>query len=258
MEKIIQKITLFGSGNVATQLGLALKNSGIEIVQVWSKNFNNAKKLAKQLECRAISKFNQLRDSDLYIVSITDDAIIKFIHQLPHHTPVVHTSGNTSLVERLNDEPSGVFYPLQTFSKSRTPHWNEIPICIEASDDHLLKQLFILGENLSSQVKIVNSKQRAVLHTAAVIACNFSNHMGALAEDVLNSHNLDLSLLRPLIDQTFKNISSGNVKSKQTGPAVREDYGTMDAHLSILADKTEIKELYLAISRHIINYHHGE
>lgn len=257
MGKDIQKITLFGSGNVATHLGQALLDSGLEIVQVWSRNLDNAKILANKLNSKAINKTSQLRDSDLFLVAISDDAIVKFIRKLPGNTPVAHTSGNTALTSRMGDAPSGVFYPLQTFSKSSIPNWKTIPICIESNEQAFLKLLFNLGEQLTDTVKIINSEQRSIIHTSAVIACNFTNHLGALAEDILTTHNLSIELLKPLIEQTFKNISAGNVKSKQTGPAVREDYGTMESHLKNLDGNEDIKSLYLTLSKHIIKYHHG-
>jgi|GEM_PF-5525725 len=42
------RICLIGSGNVATRLGIALKQSGSEIVMVYSPTLKNAEKLGKQ------------------------------------------------------------------------------------------------------------------------------------------------------------------------------------------------------------------
>ncbi len=180
------------------------------------------------------------------------------IAELPAEIPAVHTSGNTPLAERLKDSISGVLYPLQTFQKNVTPIWQEIPICIESSKDDFLKPLFQLAEKLSPKVKIISSEERAKIHTAAVFACNFTNHMNALAEGFLTKNNLSFELLKPLLRQTFENISEGKVKSKQTGPAVREDYGTMDDHMKLLSENEEMKSLYLTLSKHIINFHNGE
>jgi hypothetical protein len=39
----------------------------------------------------------------------------------------------------------------------------------------------------------------------------------------------------------------------QTGPAVRGDQSTMNAHLDLLNDKPELKELYQKLSQSIVN-----
>ncbi len=254
----IKHITFIGSGNVATAMAEAFFEKGIIITQVYSRNLSAANQLAEKVNSRGINKYSQLKETGLIIVAISDDAITKVFSELKVCAPVVHTSGNTNLLERYKSAESGVFYPLQTFSKGSDTNWSEVPICIEAANDELLKKLFRLGEILSNNVKIITSKERSIIHAAAVLACNFTNHLGALSQEVLEEHNLSMDLLNPLIQKTFKNITSGTAKEKQTGPAVREDYGTIDSHMNILEDKPEIKELYLALSKHIIAYHHGQ
>ncbi|MFK7755820.1 MAG: Rossmann-like and DUF2520 domain-containing protein [Flavobacteriales bacterium] len=254
----IQNITIIGSGNIATQVALALYEKGIAISQVWSRSLSNASLLANQVNAEAINDTLHLTPSDLYIVAISDDAISDFISALPLSTPVVHTSGNTALVERNNREISGVFYPLQTFSKTRKANWKTIPICLEANSSVFLKQLTQLAELLSGSVKEISSAQRKVLHAAAVIACNFTTHLAAISEQFLEENQLSLDLIQPLMAQTFSNIHEGNVKAIQTGPAVRQDHGTIEAHLQLLTSHPDFQALYLALSKHIIKYHHGQ
>ena len=55
------KAILVGSGNVGTHLAFALKAAGIEVVQIWSKQAENAKKWRidnpeKVVECRSVVK----------------------------------------------------------------------------------------------------------------------------------------------------------------------------------------------------------
>ena len=253
----IKHITFIGSGNVAAAMAEAFFKKGLTITQVFSRNLSQANLLAEKVNSRGINNYSQFKETDLLIVAISDDAISKVFSEIKMNIPVVHTSGNTPLLERYHSTESGVFYPLQTFSKGSDTDWSAIPICVEAANEVLLKKLFHLGEILSENVKIITSKERALIHAAAVLACNFTNHLGALSQEVLEDHNLSLELLNPLIQKTFSNITSGKAKEKQTGPAVREDYGTIDSHMKILEDKPEIKELYLALSKHIIAYHHG-
>ncbi|MGB4774792.1 MAG: Gfo/Idh/MocA family oxidoreductase, partial [Daejeonella sp.] len=56
------KIVLIGSGNVATQLGRSFKMVGQEIVQVWSRTLENARKLAESLASEAVSDLSKIMD----------------------------------------------------------------------------------------------------------------------------------------------------------------------------------------------------
>lgn len=254
----IKHITFIGSGNVASAMAEEFFKKELTITQVFSRNLSQANLLAEKVNSKGINNLSQLKETDLFIVAVSDDAISTLFSELESSAPVVHTSGNTALQVRSQNTESGVFYPLQTFSKGSETNWCEVPICIEAANEGLLKKLRTLGKTLSENVKTITSAERAIIHAAAVLVCNFTNHLGALTQEVLEDKNLSLDLLNPLIQKTFRNITSGKAKEKQTGPAVREDYGTIDSHLNILEDKPEIKALYLALSKHIIAYHHGQ
>ncbi len=254
----IQTVSLVGSGHVASHLGKALKLVGIELKEVWSRSFLNAQNLAQGLSCDPVLELKSLSETDLVIVAVSDDAISDVISQIPECIPVAHTSGNTALQFRPNSSLSGVFYPLQTFNSSSEIDWNEVPMCIESSTETLENQLIELAKLLSSKVQKVSSDQRKTIHLAAVWACNFSNHMAAISDHIMDVSSLDSEILKPLLRQTFENILEGNSKEKQTGPAVRKDEQTLKKHAERLAKNPELKDLYLAISNHIIKFHHGE
>ena len=56
----MKNIVLIGSGNVATHIGIALKENGFNIIQVWSYNLKNAKILAKKLNCLYTSNIKKI------------------------------------------------------------------------------------------------------------------------------------------------------------------------------------------------------
>src|SRR5690606_18219747 len=100
----------------------------------------------------------------------------------------------------------------------------------------VLLRLEELAGSLSKRVFQCDSKQRLSLHTAAVFACNFTNHFYAIAADILNKHGLDFDLIRPLILETAQKVMENQPKEVQTGPAVRNDIRTMEKHLALLHD----------------------
>src|ERR1700761_7498485 len=128
------RITIIGSGNVATHLGAALKNAGHGIVQVYSRHLQNASLLGYHLKAEAIDDLDAINpDTDIFIISVNDDAIGPIAEQLAKHDKlIVHTSGATDLYALLAfTDNAGVFYPLQTFSKNKEVDMLKVPICIE-------------------------------------------------------------------------------------------------------------------------------
>lgn len=249
------KISIIGSGNLATQLGLALFKEGYLISQVYSRSLKNAAHLAKKLNAEAITDLKKLsQNSTIYIIAIKDDALETVAKQLKLKDQlIVHTSGSVSMEAlKKSSKNYGVFYPLQTFSKEKKTNFKTIPICIEANNKKTSTTLEYFAKSISGNVKKVNSEQRKKIHLAAVFACNFSNHMYAIAEKLLAKDKLSLDLLKPLIEETANKIKKNKPSKVQTGPAVRNDKKTIDAHLKLLSKEKDLQKIYELISKSII------
>ena len=95
----------------------------------------------------------------------------------------------------------------------------------------------------------INDKQRLKIHTSAVFANNFSNHLISISQKLLKKSNLSYKLLHPLVNETFNRSFTNNCIDTQSGPAIRNDEETQKKHLSVL-NKNE-KEIYLKISKSI-------
>ena len=245
------KIVLLGSGNVATHLAKALKTIGEEVIQIYSPNLNHAKLLADLVTAEAINDLNDIiQNADLYIISVKDDVIATVAQSLKNVAGlVVHTSGTTD-INTLSSQVknAGVFYPLQTFSKEKEISFENIPLCIEASDKDQLGILSNLATRISRKVYQLDGEKRKVLHLAAVFACNFPNHLYALANRILNQNGLDFEIIRPLIAETADKIMSNLPENVQTGPAVRADESTLNKHLSMLTTMPELQNIYQTLS----------
>lgn len=249
------RITFIGSGNVATHLAAALKNAGHQIIQVYSPNYKNAALLAYHVRAEAIDDLDNIdRQTDLFIISVKDDAIEMIAKKLaPYQKMVIHTSGATDLqiLSQYNPQ-SGVIYALQTFSKTRAINFSQVPLCIEGCDEQITQELENLAQTISKNVYRVNSAQRKILHLAAVFACNFPNNLYAIAQNLLAQHQLDFNLLRPLILETAQKVQENFPVDVQTGPAIRNDEKTMEAHLQMLNNQPQLQQLYQILSQSII------
>ena len=250
----MKNIILVGSGNVATYLGIALQNCNYNIVQVYSRSIENAKKLAQKLNTDFTNNLTQLKSADLMILSVNDDAISTILSKLKN-TAIVHTSGSVGIdVFESNFSDFGVFYPLQTFNKDIELTISEIPFCIEGNSKAFENELIALAKKLSSNVIKMNSTQRKQLHIAAVFACNFSNHMYSIADNLLTEKDIDFRILLPLIKQTIAKLNTNKPKVVQTGPAKRKDIKIIQEHINLIQQE-DIKELYQKISNSIIKTH---
>ena len=224
-------IVILGNGNVATHLSEALLNAGYSVLQLWKRN-------------------EVLRDADLYFIAVSDDAIEDVSNLIPENKPLAHTSGSVELSR------GGVFYPLQTFSKNVEVDWKDIPILIEPNDSPMLHEI---AKNISNNVQVTTPEQRRQLHLSAVFACNFTNHLWTVSEELLTKKNLSFDLLKPLIYQTFLKIQNHSPKQVQTGPAIRNDLKTLEKHRELLrqggACPALTAELYNILTQSIQNTH---
>ena len=249
------RITIIGSGSVATHLAAAFKNAGHHIVQVYNRNMHNASLLAYHVKAEAVDDLDQVSpESDLFVIAVKDDVIEKVASELAKFDNlIVHTSGATDLQALLKyTQNAGVFYPLQTFSKTKEVNFNTVPLCIEGADEQITKRLNELAYTVSQNVYRINSAERRTLHLAAVFACNFPNYLYYLSQRLLAEKQLPFDLLRPLILETAEKVQEHLPATIQTGPAVRHDEKTMAAHLQLLHENPELQQIYKLLSQGII------
>jgi predicted short-subunit dehydrogenase-like oxidoreductase (DUF2520 family) len=249
------QITIIGSGNVAQHLIKAFsKSEAVEIAQVFSRK---KEKLSSLIEFdKIVSDYEDLKESDLYIIAVTDNAIAEVSQQLPFNNQlVVHTSGTAS-IETLDDKNrKGVFYPLQTFSKNKEIDFSVIPICLEADNTFDFRVLETVAKSISKAVFPINSEQRKALHVAAVFVNNFTNHLYQIGQEICEENQVSFDILKPLIQETAEKIKTLEPIDAQTGPAKRNDSSTIQAHLEYLSNEDQ-KNIYRILTQSI--QHNGK
>ncbi len=249
------KIALIGSGNVATNLAHGIAQlPDASITQIISRNPSHARQLAERFGASAAHHLAGLSDDfDLCIIAVKDDAIERVSATLPIYSDRIfaHTSGSISRDVLSRHPNNGVFYPLQTLSKTRPLPWTEIPLFLTASDPQTLALLSALASKLGSPHEKISDHQRATLHLAAIFANNFTNAMYTIAHDILLQENLSFDALKPLIQETARKVQELEPALAQTGPAKRNDKKVMDAHLSALSKHPQWQEIYRRVSEEI-------
>nr|WP_322625264.1 F420-dependent NADP oxidoreductase [uncultured Flavobacterium sp.] len=247
-------VIIIGSGNVAQHLIRAfLATDNLDIVQAYARQ---PQKLHHLLPSEKVTNdITTLAHADVYIISVSDNAIADVAATLPFNDRlVVHTSGSTGMEVLGTNNRNGVFYPLQTFSAAKAVDFKEVPLCIETANIDDMPVLENLANALSEKVYHISGKQRQALHVAAVFSCNFVNHLYGIGARVCEENNIPFDILKPLIIETADKIKTLSPTQAQTGPAVRNDTKTIERHLDFIQDD-KLKKLYTLLTNSIQETH---
>lgn len=252
-------VSIIGSGNLAWHLAPALDNTDFSVREVYSPNPAHAAALVERLyeaEVKATLDFST-SPSQIFIIAATDDAIQDIAQEiiLPDDAILVHTSGSQplSILGYAATPNIGVFYPLQTFSKSKKVEFQDIPVFIESDLPETERLLRQMASAISKQVFRISSHERKAMHVAAVFAANFTNHMLLVAQQIMKDNSLSFDWLKPLIAEMINKSLAIGPEQAQTGPARRGDLAILDKHLEFLATDEAVSELYKVISQHIVD-----
>jgi predicted short-subunit dehydrogenase-like oxidoreductase (DUF2520 family) len=252
-------VSFIGSGNLAWHLAPALDNLGFVVKEVFSARQKNAAALTERLYQAEVKTSLDFSDSSskIFIIAVSDEAIGDVAKDivLPEGAILVHTSGSQplSLLQFAAVEHTGVFYPLQTFTKSRPIDFKNVPFFIESSDDKTEKQLIAIAKGLTNKYQKITSEERKALHVAAVFASNFPNHLLRISKGLMEDNGLKFDWLKPIILETISKALAVGPEFAQTGPAVRGDLEILDQHIEFLRKEKVAKKLYEIISQDIID-----
>ena len=255
-ERAKHKIVIIGCGNVAWHLAKQIcKLKGYEVFVYNHKPNSLLNDFKTKLKCKTASSLNNIiTDAELYFISVSDKFISTAAKSIKVNKPgaiVVHTSGSVKLDEIKAHKNTGVFYPLQTFSKQDEINWKETPIIIEAKDTTVKNKLTGFAKQFSGNVNSLNYKERLKLHLAAVLVNNFTNALYVAANDLI-AEQKQTKLLLPLIKQTVLKLNKLDAHKAQTGPAKRKDEPVMKKHLKLLSGNADLKKIYKQMSSLII------
>ena len=250
------QIVLIGSGNVAFHLAKAFTEAQIPISQIFGRNTTELQKISEQFSIPFSTE--TLADADLYIISVSDSSIAEVSSLIKNKNALVtHTSGSVSREALNGNYRKSVFYPLQTFSKSKNLDYSKIPFFIDAENENDEEILKNLASKISKNVMLANDEKRKYIHLTAVFACNFVNHLYARAKEISDSQGIPFDYFLPLIDETTQKIHELEPKLAQTGPAIRNDEKVLKLHESLLTDEEKLK-IYKTLNESIKKMYHFE
>ena len=247
-------LVILGSGNVATHLFRAFSASKkVKVKQVYN-HAQDSLSFFKD-KCQTTTSFSDILDADVYVIALKDDAISKTAENLRAKKGlVVHTSGTAGMDALGFCERKGVFYPLQTFSRDKNMDHSEIPFCLESNSSEDMALLKFLADEISGKYYEITTEQRRKIHLSAVFVCNFVNHLYTIGEKICEENDIPFEIFKPLIKETAQKVQHASPSEVQTGPAIRQDQKTINAHLEQL-NSAENKQIYQLLTNAIQNFH---
>jgi predicted short-subunit dehydrogenase-like oxidoreductase (DUF2520 family) len=232
-------------------LGSRLNGAGFECKAVYGRNEVEALQLSETMNAPAVSDLSTLPETDCCIITVSDRVIPEITENIHlQNTVVIHTAGSVSL-DVISQQDKAVLWCIYSINKKNLPYHTAIPAVYEASTEKARKTVLEIASVISDIISEANFEQRQWLHLCAVISNNFTNHLMAICEKICDEQQLPFSLLQPILKQTFRNIDASSPVNLQTGPARRNDIGTTNEHLALLAAHPLWQQLYQVITKSI-------
>jgi predicted short-subunit dehydrogenase-like oxidoreductase (DUF2520 family) len=263
----LPRLGFIGAGRVGIVLASAFTRAGWPVTAVASRNPDRRQRFQSTVpNAKAYAEpAAVLDDVEVAFVTVPDDAIAGVAGSLRLYSgqALVHTSGllPSSVLEpaRAAGTMLGSFHPLVAFADAdrALADLQGATVALEG-DEPLVTMLGELAEAIGAQPVRVPPEGKPAYHAAAVLAAGgFVALLDAIAE-LGRGAGLDeaesLAVYAPLVRQSLENAERLGIRSALTGPVVRGDIGTVEAHLRAMRELAPgAVELYSSAARREID-----
>ena len=255
---------IVGAGAVGTALGVALSRAGWQVGAVASRDPERRARFRSLVPgARAFAEAAAVLDAcNLAILAVPDDALAGVARTLQLYSgqAIVHTSGlhdagilGPALAAGTS---AGSFHPLVAFADldRALAALPGATVAIEG-DAALLDLLAEMATSLGAVPVRLAPDSKAAYHAAAVLAAGGLTALLDIVAAVAVPTGLDeagaLAVYGPLAAQALANARALGTAAALTGPAVRGDAGTIEAHLAAVAVAgEEALAVYRALGQH--------
>ncbi len=258
-------VGIIGAGRVGSALAQLCSAQSWQIAAVYSRDQVRSAALARAVHAPSVSHPHEVIErADLTLLTVSDDAIAllaaDLARQLPADLPghaVVHTSGahGQDVLAPLSERGlmTGSLHPAYPFTGTPVVDLTGVAFAVETDAEPLRAWLYALVEALGGRMLVIPPGQKPLYHAALVFTSNYAVALYALAERLMTGIGADRAAadaaLTALLRATVENIAAHGIPDALTGPLVRGDVSTIDAHLRALeALDTDAAALYRALA----------
>ena len=214
---MVQRIRIIGMGRVGSAVAGRLRERGFELTD---------------------------GEADLVLLCVPDRAIPEAASGVPPGPWIGHTSGATPLSALEPHQRRFGLHPLQSFTRARGPEqldgaW----AAVTGGSDEARGVGSWLARELGLEPFALDDSERALYHAGAVVAASYLVTLHQAAADLVRAAGAPPEALVPLMRRVIEN------DFELTGPAVRGDWETVDAHLEAIRERLpELEPLYRALA----------
>jgi len=250
-------LSIIGVGRVGQTLARALHSAGYPIVALVFHDSVRGRKSRKRFSQDTFpgalllgsDQLNRLPVTDVILITTPDDAIAETASQLAavqkgaRRRAVMHTSGALSSEVLLPLAGSGFsvasIHPLAAIDPADGDEaLRGAFFCIEGQKPAVAFAKSI-AMDLGGTPIIINSKQKALYHAAALMASPHLIALFDLAVELMVSSGVKWAdarkMLLPLVESTVNNLKARPPATALTGTFARGDMGTVERHLQVLS-----------------------
>ncbi len=246
----LPKTAILGSGKLATALAHRLVAQAWPVQWIVSRNRERGMHLAEACKAGFLDVLDD-RDSwkvELLLLCVPDDQIAPAARMFRESAEVmIHMSGTVAL-HALDHAQSAVLWPLMSFNDGQNIPWAEIPWFWEASQESSAALVQKLVQTLGGNAIQASGDTRRMMHLAAVCAHNFSNACISMGQELAAEAGCAPETLNPMLQHMMNQLLKQPARLLQTGPAMRGDIQSMNAHLNLLQEHPEMAACYRAMS----------
>jgi predicted short-subunit dehydrogenase-like oxidoreductase (DUF2520 family) len=180
----------------------------------------------------------------LVLLCVPDASIAAVASRVAAGPWVAHVSGATPLAALAPHTHRFGLHPLQTFTRARGPEqidgaW----AAVTAETDEARARGYWLAGVLGLRPFDLADESRALYHAGAAIASNYLVTLYRSASTLFTLAGAPPEALVPLMRRTIENGFD------LTGPIARGDWGTVSAHLAVIASRApELEPMYRALA----------
>jgi len=183
-------------------------------------------------------------DAELVLLCVPDRAIPEVAASVPAGPWIGHTSGATPLSALDPHERRFSLHPLQSFTRARGPEQLDgAYAAVSGAGEEGSEVGFWLARELGLEPFALDDSERVLYHAGAVVAASYLVALHQAAADLVRAAGAPPEALLPLMRRVIEN------DFELTGPAVRGDWETVEAHLEAIRERLpELEPLYRALA----------
>lgn len=184
-------------------------------------------------------------DSELLLIAVSDRAIDEVAASIPKTSAVIfHPSGIANAVR-------GGFslHPLKSLAPVGEPSdLKDALLVFEGSNRAIAEKI---AGAAGARLAEIAPEQKVLYHAAAVFGSNYVAALLDIAQELIGIDNARDDLAA-LADSAIRNWRAHADSRRFTGPAARGDQQVLERHLTALADRPQVAEIYRLLAERIL------